>query len=127
MPSLTLFTVVSLLIVTGTYQLYRGWIRSKALSHIPTHDFEDGDSSRNRYLHHLKELLESGYRKYSKKGQAFKIRVPIGGYRIKHRVILPLDHLDEIKHLSNSTFSWKLASHIIFAGNHTGEFSKTSV
>ena len=127
MSSPTLLAAASLLIVIGIYQLYNVWIRSKALSHVPTHEFEYGDNSRNRYIHHLKELLESGYRKYSKKGQTFKIRVPIGGYRIKHRVILPLDHLDEIKHLSHTAFSWKLASHIIFAGNYTGECSNFSL
>lgn len=68
----------------------------------------------------LKALLESGYRKYSTQGQPFKVRV-VSGYRnINYRVILPIDHIDEIKHLSNNTFSWQLASHIIFAGDYSG-------
>ena len=120
MPSITLIVIVPLLLAVGLHQLYQKIAKSRALDHIPTHDFEDGDRSRTRYVSDLKSLLESGYRKYNKYGQAFKVRVPIGGYRIKHRVILPVDFIDEIKHLSNNTFSWKLASHIIFAGEYTG-------
>jgi hypothetical protein len=119
MPSITLIAAVPVLLAIGLYQLYNRWIKSKALDHIPTHDFEDGDTTRSRYIFDLKTLLQSGYRKYNKNGRPFKIRIPIGGYRIKHRVILPIDHIDEIKHLSNNTFSWKLASHIIFAGDYT--------
>ena len=120
MPSITLFAAVPLLLSIALYQAYLRWRNSRALDHIQTHQFEDGDHSRHRYMTDLKSLLESGYRKYNTTGQAFKVRVPIGGYRIKYRVILPVNHLDEIKHLSNNTFSWKLASHIIFAGDYTG-------
>ena len=120
MLSVTLIVAVPLLASIALYQLYQWFQGTRALKHIPTHEFEDGDNSRSRYVSDLKTLLETGYREYNKTGQAFKIRVPIGGYRIKHRVILPVDHIDEIKHLSNNTFSWKLASHIIFAGDYTG-------
>lgn len=120
MLSITLIAAITLLVTVALYQLYTSWCSSRVLNHIPLHQFEDGDNSRKRYVTDLKTLLESGYRKYNKNGKAFKVRVPIGGYRIKYRVILPVDHIDEIKHLSNNTFSWKVASHIIFAGDYTG-------
>ncbi|KAK5203107.1 hypothetical protein LTR96_011057 [Exophiala xenobiotica] len=102
------------------YRLYSSFKEDKALQHIPTHEFEDGDNSRSRYMTDLKQLLETGYRKYNKQGQAFKVRVPIGGYSVKYRIILPKEHLEEIKHLSNSVFSWQLASRVIFAQDYTG-------
>ncbi|KAJ4028882.1 hypothetical protein NW761_014870 [Fusarium oxysporum] len=89
------------------------------LSHVPTHTFT-GDNSRKRYLTDLKSLLESGYRLYNNKGQPFKVKIPVGGYTVKYRVILPKDHLEEIKHLSNAIFSWQLASAVIFAQDFTG-------
>lgn len=46
--------------------------------------------------------------------------MPIGGYTVKYRIILPKEHLEEIKHLSNSVFSWQLASRVIFAQDYTG-------
>ncbi|PSS24957.1 hypothetical protein M430DRAFT_87541, partial [Amorphotheca resinae ATCC 22711] len=61
-----------------------------------------------------------GYRKYNKSGRAFKVLIPIGGYSVKYRVILPKDHLEEMKHLSNNVFSWALASGVIFAQDYTG-------
>ncbi|KAJ4186570.1 hypothetical protein NW767_010802 [Fusarium falciforme] len=79
-----------------------------------------GDNSRKRYLTDLKALLETGYRRYNKAGQAFKVTIAVGGYSVKHRVILLKDHLDEIKHRSNDVFSWQLASRIIFAQDYTG-------
>jgi hypothetical protein len=84
------------------------------------HEFSDGDNSRDRYVRDLKELLESGYRKYNKQGSAFKVSIPIGGYTVKYRVVLPKDHLEEMKHLSNDVFSWALASGVIFAEHFTG-------
>lgn len=90
------------------------------LSHIPTHIFPDGNNSRTRYLNDLRTLLESGYRKYNKTEQAFKISIPVGGYSVKYRVILPKGHLEEVKHLSNNVFSWQLASRVIFAQDYTG-------
>lgn len=104
----------------AVFSIYRTWRNKKALAHIPTHSFIDGDNSRQRYLQDLKTLLESGYRKYNKSGQAFKVSIPVGGYTIPYRVILPKDHLEEIKHLSNNVFSWQLASRIIFAQDYTG-------
>lgn len=89
------------------------------LSHVPTHSFA-GDNSRKRYMTDLKSLLESGYRRYNKAGQAFKVTIPVGGYSVKYRVILPKDHLEEIKHRSNDVFSWQLASRVIFAQDYTG-------
>ncbi len=102
------------------YRLYLSFKEERALRHIPTHDFDDGDNSRGRYIRDLKQLLESGYQKYNKRGQPFKVRVPIGGYTVKYRIILPKEHLEEIKHLSNSVFSWQLASRVIFAQAYTG-------
>ncbi len=90
------------------------------LAHIPTHTFLDGDNSRKRYLSDLKTLLESGYEKYNKIEQAFKITIPVGGYSVIYRVILPRSHLEEIKQLSNNVFSWQLASRVIFAQDFTG-------
>ena len=92
----------------------------RKLSHIPTHAFNEGGDHKERYLSDLKALLESGYRRYNAHGQPFKIRIPLGGYKVKYRVILPKDHLEEIKHLSNNVFSWQLASRIIFAQDYTG-------
>ncbi|KUL87684.1 hypothetical protein ZTR_05864 [Talaromyces verruculosus] len=91
-----------------------------SLDHIPTHSFADGNDSRQRYLTSLRKLLESGYRRYNKADKAFKVTIPIGGYAVKYRVVLPKSHLEEIKHLSNNIFSWQLASRIIFAQDYTG-------
>lgn len=101
-------------------RLYRTWRKSTDLNHIPTHTFSDEDDSRPRYITELKDLLESGYRRYNKSGQAFKVPIPIGGYSVKYRVVLPKDHLEEMKHLSNNIFSWALASGVIFAQEYTG-------
>jgi hypothetical protein len=108
------------LMVVLLYRLYQSWCKSRALDHIPTHEFADGDNSRPRYISDLRDLLETGYRKYNKSGRAFKVLIPIGGYSVKYRVILPKDHLEEIKHLSNNVFSWALASGVIFAQDYTG-------
>lgn len=102
------------------HRYYRSWQKSRALEHIPTHTFADGGESRSRYVSELKALLESGYRRYNKSGRAFKVPIPIGGYSVKYRVVLPKDHLEEMKHLSNNTFSWALASGVIFAQEYTG-------
>ncbi|GAM43991.1 hypothetical protein TCE0_060r19251 [Talaromyces pinophilus] len=80
----------------------------------------DGNNSRQRYLTNLRELLETGYRRYNKLDKAFKITIPIGGYSVKYRVVLPKSHLEEIKHISNNVFSWQLASRVIFAQDYTG-------
>jgi ent-kaurene oxidase len=120
MPSLIILASVPILIVATLHYLYRNYKQDRVWSHIPTHAFEDGDNSRERYVRDLKELLESGHRKYSKQGLPFKVKIPIGGYSVKYRVVLPKDHLEEMKHLSNNTFSWALASAVIFAQDFTG-------
>lgn len=117
-PVALLAVVVFLGLVFQT--LSRKGRESHSLDHIPSHTFPKGNDSRKRYLTELKYLLESGYRRYNKAGQAFKIPIPIGGYAVKYRVVLPKDHLEEIKHLSNNVFSWQLASRIIFAQDYTG-------
>lgn len=91
-----------------------------SLDQIPTHSFANGNNSSQRYLTNLRDLLESGYRRYNKAEKAFKIPIPIGGYAVKYRVVLPKSHIEEIKHLSNHVFSWQLASRIIFAQDYTG-------
>ncbi|RHZ50514.1 uncharacterized protein CDV56_104808 [Aspergillus thermomutatus] len=101
-------------------QLYQRWHKSHILDHIPTHAFPDGNNTRPRYISELKDLLESGYRRYNKQGRAFKVPIPIGGYSVKYRVVLPKDHLEEMKHLSNNIFSWAKASDVIFAQDYTG-------
>jgi hypothetical protein len=68
----------------------------------------------------LKDLLEAGYRRHNKSGRAFKVPISIGGYSVTYRVVLPKDHLEEMKHLSNNVFSWVLASAVIFARDYTG-------
>jgi hypothetical protein len=120
MPSFTVLTPVLVLVVAALYRVYQNFTRDQEWSHIPTHEFEDGDNSRERYVRDLKDLLESGYRKYSKHGKIFKVKIPIGGYSVRHRVVLPKDHLEEMKHLSNDVFSWALASAVIFAEDYTG-------
>jgi ent-kaurene oxidase len=98
----------------------------QVLAHIPTHTFLDGDNSRKHYLSDLKTLLESGYQKYNKNEQAFKITIPVGGYSVKYQVILPKNHLEEIKHLSDNVFSWQLASRVILAQDFTGAPDRTA-
>ena len=120
MPTLIVLVAVPALIAVALYQLYQNFTQDRALSHIPTHEFEDGDNSRERYISDLKYLLESGYRKYNKHGKPFKVKIPVGGYSVKYRVVLPKDHLEEMKHLSNNAFSWALASAVIFAQDYTG-------
>lgn len=102
------------------HHFYVAWKENRELSHIPTHTFEEGGDHSKHYLNDLKTLLESGYRRYHVHGQPFKIKIPIGGYSVKYRVILPKDHLEEIKHLPNNVFSWQLASRIIFAQDYIG-------
>lgn len=102
------------------HRRYDGWRKTQALDHIPTHAFPDGDNSRPRYISDLKDLLESGYRTYNKQGRPFKVPIPIGGYSVNWRIILPKDHLEEMKHLSNNIFSWSKASAVIFAQDYTG-------
>ncbi|KAF3397633.1 Cytochrome P450 monooxygenase paxP [Talaromyces pinophilus] len=107
----------------GLLFLARSILRQKSdhnLDHIATHRFSDGNNSRQRYLTNLRELLETGYRRYNKLDKAFKIAIPIGGYSVKYRVVLPKSHLEEIKHISNNVFSWQLASRVIFAQDYTG-------
>lgn len=112
--------ILAFIIGTVVRLAYSAWQEDKKLAHIPTHTFKEGGDQPKRYLTELKGLLESGYRKYSVHGRPFKVRIPIGGYSVKYRVILPKDHLEEIKHLSNNVFSWQLASRIIFAQDYTG-------
>ncbi|KIW90320.1 uncharacterized protein Z519_08964 [Cladophialophora bantiana CBS 173.52] len=120
MVSFTTFLVILALLGLVLQFVLNKWRKEPALDHIPTQQFPDGDNSRARYLTDLRYLLELGYRRYNKAGKAFKITIPIGGYAVKYRVILPKDHLEEIKHLSNDVFSWQLASRIIFAQDYTG-------
>jgi hypothetical protein len=120
MYHLAAITAVPVLLAIAIYKFYQSWSNARALNHIPTHEFADGDNSRARYISDLKDLLESGYRKYNKSGQPFKVSIPVGGYSVKYRVILPKDHLEEMKHLSNNIFSWALASAVIFAQDYTG-------
>jgi hypothetical protein len=120
MPSFMALALVPVLFVVVLYRVYQNFTRDQEWSHIPTHEFEDGDNSRERYIRDLKDLLESGYRKYSKHGKVFKVKIPIGGYSVNYRVVLPKDHLEEMKHLSNNVFSWALASGVIFAEKYTG-------
>lgn len=115
---LAVIAAASLVLVSRYF--YNRWKESKLLDHVPTHTFTHGDNSRGRYLSELKPLLESGYRRYNIHGQPFKVPITAGGYAVKYRILLPKDHLEEIKHLSNNSFSWKLASHMIFAGQYTG-------
>ena len=114
------FALASLVLALVLGHYYDNWHQSKILEHIPTQVFIDGNNSRERYLSKLKPLLELGYRRYSIHGRVFKVPLTAGGYAVKYRVLLPKDHLEEIKHLSNDRFSWKLASHMIFAGKYTG-------
>lgn len=120
MRSVIVAAAIPALLALVIYRFVQNWQKSRALNHIPTHEFADGDHSRARYISDLKELLESGYRKYNKSGRAFKVLIPIGGYSVKYRVVLPKDHLEEMKHLSNNIFSWALASGVIFAQDYTG-------
>jgi hypothetical protein len=120
MPTLIVLASIPVLVAAALYRTYQYVVLARSCSHIPTHDFEDGDNSRERYVRDLKDLLESGYRKYSKHGKPFKVKIPIGGYSVRHRVVLPKDHLEEMKHLSNTAFSWALASAVIFAEDYTG-------
>lgn len=124
MRSIAVVAAIPALVAVIIYRVYQNWVKSRAWNHIPTHEFADGDNSRARYISDLKELLETGYRKYNKSGRAFKVLIPIGGYSVKYRVILPKDHLEEMKHLSNNIFSWALASGVIFAQDYTGAPSR---
>lgn len=120
MISLSLLGILAAAVGIVLRYVYMSWEEDRKLAHIPTHVFKEGGDHPKRYLTELKDLLESGHRQYSVHGQPFKVRIPIGGYSVKYRVILPKDHLEEIKHLSNNIFSWQLASRIIFAQDYTG-------
>lgn len=120
MISLSLLGILAAAVGIVLRYVYMSWEEDRKLAHIPTHVFKEGGDHPKRYLTELKDLLESGHRQYSVHGQPFKVRIPIGGYSVKYRVILPKDHLEEIKHLSNNVFSWQLASRIIFAQDYTG-------
>lgn len=120
MISLSLLGILAAAVGVVLRYVYMSWEEDRKLAHIPTHVFKEGGDHPKQYLNNLKSLLESGHRQYSVHGQPFKVRIPIGGYSVKYRVILPKDHLEEIKHLSNSRFSWSLASGEIFAQRYTG-------
>ena len=97
MPSVTIIVASLALLVAAANYLYQSWLKSRALDHIPTHEFPDGNNFRARYVSELKDLLESGYRKYDKSGRPFKVAIPIGGYPIKYRVVLPKDHFERVE------------------------------
>ncbi|TKA57275.1 hypothetical protein B0A49_10729 [Cryomyces minteri] len=99
------FLALGVIVIALVKNVYNKRRSEQLLAHILTHTFLDGDNSRKRYLSDLKTLLESGYQEYQKNEQAFKITIPVGGYSVKYRVILPKSHLEEIKHLSNNVFS----------------------
>ncbi|KAF2092502.1 cytochrome P450 [Rhizodiscina lignyota] len=105
MLSLVGFVAVGVGLFLLAQYTYSSWRQPQLLDHIPTHTFADGNNSRQRTVVH---------------GRPFKVSIPVGGYSVKYRIILPKDYLEEIKHLSNNDFSWQLASRIIFAGDYTG-------
>ena len=73
----------------------------KALSRIPTHTIDDAE---DRLLQGDEDhLIQSGYDKYSKINEVFKIKDRTG----KFRIILPQQKLDEIKNLSARLFSFR--------------------
>ena len=84
-------------------------------SKIPTHTFT-GAAGKKRYVMDLKELLRTGYSKYSKAGEVFKIHGSDGVFRI----VLPRAKLEEIKNASARTFSWQLQSRQVFQIHYTG-------
>ena len=73
----------------------------KALSRIPTHTVDDAEDGQLQGDEDY--LIASGYKKYSKINEVFKIKDPTG----KFRIILPLQKLEEIKNLSTQILSFR--------------------
>lgn len=115
---MTFLSYATLGLVAACLALYQIVFRVNAhrtWSKVPTHTFT-GAADRQRYIRELKELLQSGYSKYSKAGEVFKILGPGGTLRI----VLPRAKLEEIKNESARTFSWQLQSRDVFQIHHTG-------
>lgn len=115
---MTFLSYATLGLIAALFALYQIVSRVNAhrtWSKVPTHTFT-GTADRQRYMKELKELLRTGYSRYSKAGEVFKIPSPDGNFRI----ILPRDKLEEIKNASGRTFSWQLQSRQVFQIYHTG-------
>ena len=86
----------------------------KALSRIPTHTLDDVEE--RQWRDDEDNIMESGYKKYSKTNEVFKVKDPTG----KFRVILPRQKLDEIKNISTRVFSFRAWARELFHLRYTG-------
>lgn len=116
---MTIIAYATFGLIASSFTLYYIVSRVKAywvLSKIPTHTFT-GAADKQRYREGLKELLRTGYSKYSKAGEVFKIH---GTDSTFYRIVLPRDKLEEIKNASGRTFSWQLQSRRVLQIQYTG-------
>ena len=104
MTHLSAVAIAFTVCLTAAYYV-RNTIQSRqAWSKISTHTF-DGFDDKQRYITDLKSLLRSGYAKYSRNNELFKIKNPAGGFW----VVLPRSKIEEVKNASTRSFSFILA------------------
>ena len=92
------------LCLTAAYYIWNTIRSRQAWSKVPTHTF-DGLDDRQRYMTDLKLLLRSGYAKYSRNNEMFKIKNPAGGFF----VVLPRSKIEEVKNAPTRSFSFIFA------------------
>lgn len=87
--------------IPPTVFILRFVFRQHLLSHIPLHHFTDRPDVHEHYIASTRALHYDGYRKFSKSGQAYRVRTAAGGQRL----VLPPKYLDEVKALAQHTAS----------------------
>ncbi|PGH19025.1 hypothetical protein AJ79_00059 [Helicocarpus griseus UAMH5409] len=118
------FTDVSMLAIAGAAAaavalvlLYRRLVSQPKLN-LPYLRFEDGNDSRERYVTDTPALLQIGYEKYLKHGQAFAMRNYVDDHH--PQVILPIRYLKEVRNAPESKLSFPYYSEQIFSLKDTG-------
>ncbi|KAF4964952.1 hypothetical protein FSARC_7179 [Fusarium sarcochroum] len=98
--------------------LYSRFFRRPAPLDLPYLTFEDGDDSRQRHVTDTPALLQLGYDKYLKHGQAFAMRNYVNDDQ--PQVILPLKYLKEVRSAPESKLSFPYYSEQLFSLRYTG-------
>ncbi|PGH16795.1 hypothetical protein AJ80_05110 [Polytolypa hystricis UAMH7299] len=98
------------------YQRLRS--KPKDLLRLPYLKFEDGNDSRERYVTDTPALLQIGYDRYLKHGQAFAM---LNYVDENHpQVVLPIKYLKEVRNAPESKLSFPYYSEQIFSLRDTG-------
>ncbi|KAM7219559.1 cytochrome P450 monooxygenase [Rhypophila decipiens] len=110
--------VLSAIIGSTTWILWRLLSPSIAKLDLPYLQFEDGDNSEDRYKTQSRSILSRGYKEYLKHDKPFCIRNPVD----KNRpiVVLPFKYLDEVKRAPDNGLSLPLHLQKNSILNHIG-------